>query len=87
MEVRVLLFSHLRQAAGGQEALTRPVAHAGVTLREIWEGLVGDFPELGKHQASLLVAVNLAFTEISATLGSHGSGPWEIAYMPPVQGG
>jgi molybdopterin converting factor subunit 1 len=81
MRVTVRLFARLRDIAGTGD-LSRE-AQAGATVRDVWQGLVAEFPEMARYESSLSSAVNADYARMTAGV-SDGD---EIAFLPPVSGG
>jgi molybdopterin converting factor subunit 1 len=81
MRVTVRLFARLREIAGANE-LTRDVP-AGATIGSVWQGLVGDFPDLAPYERSISTAVNADYARMTHVVGDGD----EVAFLPPVSGG
>jgi molybdopterin converting factor subunit 1 len=81
MRVTVRLFARLRDIAGTGD-LSRE-APAGATVRDVWQGLVAEFPEMARYESSMSSAVNADYARMSVAV-SDGD---EIAFLPPVSGG
>jgi molybdopterin converting factor subunit 1 len=81
MRVTVRLFARLRDIAGSGE-LARD-APAGATVGDVWRGLVTEFPEMARYQASISSAVNADYAKMTAALVDGD----EVAFLPPVSGG
>jgi molybdopterin converting factor subunit 1 len=81
MRVTVRLFARLRDIAGAPE-FARDV-EPGATIRTLWGGLVGDFPELADYERSISSALNTDYARMDQAL-SDGD---EVAFLPPVSGG
>ena len=81
MQVRVLLFGSLREAAGAKElAVALPERARVVALREL---LMASQPAFEKLAGRLRVAVNREFASDDAVLADGD----EVAFLPPVSGG
>ena len=81
MQVRVLLFGSLREAAGAKElSVALPERARVVSLREL---LVASQPAFEKLAGRLRVAVNREFASDDALLADGD----EVAFLPPVSGG
>jgi len=81
MQVRVLLFGSLREAAGAKElSVALPERARVVALREL---LVASQPAFEKLAGRLRVAVNREFASDDALLADGD----EVAFLPPVSGG
>jgi molybdopterin converting factor subunit 1 len=81
MRVTVRLFARLRDIAGTGD-LSRE-APAGATVRDVWQGLVAEFPEMARYESSMSSAVNADYARMTVAV-SDGD---EIAFLPPVSGG
>ena len=79
--VTVRFFASLRQIIGTSEMEMK--IQVGTPVGQVFQELKIRFPELGKYQAVLLVAVNQEYANFE-TLVSSGD---EIAFFPPVSGG
>lgn len=81
MSVRVLFFGPLADLAGTNSLdLSLPETS---TVQQLLEVLSGRWPALRERDASLLVAVNLAYARRDEVIPPGA----EVAVMPPVQGG
>jgi sulfur-carrier protein len=81
MRVTVKLFARLRDITGTPE-LTRDVS-AGATVRAVWQGLAGEFPELAPYERSISTAINADYSRMDAVVRDGD----EVAFLPPVSGG
>jgi molybdopterin converting factor subunit 1 len=81
MRVTVRLFARLRDIARSSD-LPREVP-AGATVADVWRGLVAEFPEMARYEASVSSAVNADYARMTAVV-SDGD---EVAFLPPVSGG
>jgi MoaE-MoaD fusion protein len=79
--VTIKLFATLRERARTDE-LDREFPD-GITVGEIWRGLVAEFPALGGHNDSVAFAVNLEYVDD----GYRPRAGDEVAFIPPVSGG
>ncbi len=81
MRVRVLFFGMLRDLVG------RPAEEAefpqGSDLRAVFESYAARFPRLRELAASIVVAHNQQFANLSTSI-TEGD---EVAFLPPVSGG
>jgi molybdopterin synthase catalytic subunit len=81
MHVRVLFFGMLKELVG------RPADDAefppGADLRSVFERYASRYPRLRELAASIVVARNREFAEISTPLAEGD----EVAFLPPVSGG
>jgi molybdopterin converting factor subunit 1 len=81
IEVKVLFFGRLREAAGlAQESARIP---AGSGVEDLFTQLTAHHPEIAKFRASLVASRNQEFVPWDATLHAGD----EIAFLPPVSGG
>ncbi len=81
MKIRLLVFSHLRDAAGfGEADLELP---EGSDAAALLDRLCADHPALNASRDSIRIAVNQEYVASSHSL-KNGD---EVALMPPVQGG
>ncbi len=80
--VKIILFASLRDLVGRSE-VELELTDEGTTVREVFNRLEVQFPELKRYEPILLIAVNQEYTgwEQSVTAGD------EIAFFPPVSGG
>ena len=81
VDVTVRFFAAYRDATGLRE--TRVSVTPGSMLGELVDRLIDDYPNLRRHRASMLLAVNEEFAEPAASLEAGD----EVALMPPVSGG
>jgi len=81
MQLRVQLFSHLRDAAGVTDSTTD--LPAGSTVADLLTVLYGKHPKLREWDSSILIGAGVEFVTRDYLL-KEGD---EIAIMPPVQGG
>ena len=81
MEVTVHFHSYFKDLAGRSE-LTVEIP-AGMTLGEVYERLVEQFPKLAPMRNSTLMAVGVEY-QPKNYLVKPGD---EISFFPPVQGG
>jgi molybdopterin converting factor subunit 1 len=81
MRVTVRLFARLRDLAGAAE-MSRDVA-PGATIRAVWRGLAGEFPELAAYERSISAALNADYARMDAEVHDGD----EIGFLPPVSGG
>jgi molybdopterin synthase catalytic subunit len=75
------LFATLRERARVAE-LSREFPE-GTTVAEIWQGLLGEFPNLGGHQDGVGFAVNHEYVDADYRPSDRD----EVAFIPPVSGG
>ena len=81
MKVRVLFFSHLKDAVGAS-ALDLDIAESS-TVAALLELLYARAPKLRDWDNSILVGAGVEFVERDYVIKPND----EIAIMPPVQGG
>lgn len=75
--ITVKYFASLRERLGrGEESLA---ADRIRTARDVWDQVSGN----GEPPAHLLVAINLEYADLSATVNDGD----EVAFFPPVTGG
>lgn len=81
MSIEVLLFARLREIIG-QERVT---VHRQdlLTVRDVWDGLRAQYPQLDGFDKSLLISVNQEFAGWDTPV-KEGD---ELAFFPPVSGG
>ena len=82
MQIEVLLFATLREAAG-QRQLTLRLAQEPATVAEVRSALTNKLPQLREHLAAAIAAVNeeFAFDDEKVQAGDT------VAFFPPVSGG
>ena len=80
--LKIILFASLRDLVGRSE-VELELTDEGTTVREVFNRLKVQFPELKRYEPILLIAVNQEYAgwEQSVTAGD------EIAFFPPVSGG
>ncbi len=81
MQIRVLLFAILKDAAGTGQVLLE--MSEGATAREIGDALARRFPALGVYLPRVAFAVNRTYASIDTKLKAGD----EVALIPPVSGG
>jgi molybdopterin converting factor subunit 1 len=81
MRITVRLFARLRDVAGAAE-LAREAA-AGATIRDVWHGLVAEYPAFEAYSTSISAARNVEYAPMDTAV-SEGD---EVAFLPPVSGG
>ncbi len=79
MNIRVLFFASLRDAAGTAEKQMK--ISNGITVAELWQQVSADFELLPE---SVLCAVNQEYVETDYQLVEDDD---EVAFFPPVTGG
>ncbi len=80
--VRVFLFAALKDIVGAG-SLDFQISSRDTTPQQVWTSLANTYPDLGRYQKSVQVAVNQKHADRD-TLISDGD---EIAFFPPVSGG
>lgn len=81
MQIRVLLFAMLRDAAGTSEvAIDLP---CGARVGALQESLLENYPMLARYLPRIAYAVNRSYSTIEAELHDGD----EVALIPPVSGG
>jgi molybdopterin converting factor subunit 1 len=81
MQIRVLLFAMLRDAAGTSEvAIDLP---PGARVGALQEPLLENYPMLAQHLPRVAYAVNRSYSTIEVELHDGD----EVALIPPVSGG
>ncbi|NWF63256.1 MAG: molybdopterin converting factor subunit 1 [Chloroflexi bacterium] len=79
--IKLLFFATLRDQAGMKSVeLDIP---ADMTLVQLKEKLVADYPNLRGHIKSVLITINREYSSDDAMIPSNA----EIALFPPVSGG
>lgn len=81
VSVTIKLFATLRERAKTTE-VEREFAE-GVTVGEIWQALIKDYPALGEHRGTVSFAVNREYVDG----GFRPRDRDEVAFIPPVSGG
>ena len=81
MRVKVKFFAILRERAGTAGA-TKEIKE-GSTMKELWESLQRDYPQLARVEARLLYAVNQNYVNADYVLKEQD----EVVFVPPVSGG
>lgn len=79
--VKVRFFASLKQIMGTSEMEIK--VQVDTPVSQVFQELKTRFPEFGKYESVLLVAVNQEYADFEA-LVSPGD---EIAFFPPVSGG
>ena len=81
MKVKVKFFAILRERVGTGE-ITKEIRE-GSTVKELWELLKRDYPQLAPVQIRLLYAVNQDYVNGDYVLRERD----EVVFVPPVSGG
>ena len=79
--IRVQLFASLKDAAGTSEV--EVLASPPITVEEIYQLLLAEYPALQQYRSIVLKAVN----EEYATWDTRVKAEDEVAFFPPVSGG
>ena len=80
--VKVVLFASLKDLVGRSE-VELDLAEEGTTVRDVFNTLEKQCPELKRYESILLIALNQEYTEWEQPVTSGD----EIAFFPPVSGG
>ena len=81
IQVKVLFFGGLKEAAGGAEEFVEITP--GSRIEELFATFVARKPELARYRTSLVASRNQEFAAWSTQLQPGD----EIAFLPPVSGG
>jgi molybdopterin synthase catalytic subunit len=81
MNIEVLLFARLKEVVGHDRVVVR--REELFTVRDVWDGLRAQYPQVEGFGRSLLVSVNQEFAEWNTAV-TEGD---ELAFFPPVSGG
>ena len=81
MNIEVLLFARLRELVGHDRVVVR--REELLTVRDVWDGLRAQYPQVEGFGKSLLVSVNQEFADWSTAVNEGD----ELAFFPPVSGG
>ncbi|MCH8288373.1 MAG: molybdopterin converting factor subunit 1 [Candidatus Marinimicrobia bacterium] len=81
MKVKLLLFASLKDIAGRRDLEME--LDDGSTLQQVTEKLASLYPEIGRMQNSVRIAINQEFTDENISLNNGD----EIAFLPPMSGG
>jgi molybdopterin converting factor small subunit len=79
--MRILMFAHLRDAAGVAEISWRVTRPLGV--EELWRRLLEECPALRPHRPAVRLARNWEYTAPDEVFSDAD----EVALIPPVSGG
>jgi molybdopterin synthase catalytic subunit len=81
MNIEVLLFARLRELAGQDRVVVQ--RQELFTVRDVWDGLRAQYPQVGGFEKSLLISVNQEFAGWDTAIREGD----ELAFFPPVSGG
>ena len=81
--IKVLFFSVLQDAAGGEKEIEWPLVSDSMTVAELIRDFYNRWPGLEAWDSQIRVAVDLAYVDREHVIRAGQ----EIALMPPVQGG
>ena len=81
MKVKLLLFAALKDIAGRRDLEME--LDDGSTLQQVTEKLASLYPEIGRMQNSVRIAINQEFADENSSLNNGD----EIAFLPPMSGG
>ena len=81
MNIEVLLFARLRELVGHDRVVVQ--RQELITVRDVWDGLRAQYPQVEGFGKSLLVSVNHEFAAWDTAV-KEGD---ELAFFPPVSGG
>jgi molybdopterin converting factor subunit 1 len=81
MRVEVILFARLREIVGRERVSIQ--RQEMLTVRDVWEGLQAQYPQIEGFGRSLLFSVNQEFAGFETQIREGD----EIAIFPPVSGG
>jgi MoaE-MoaD fusion protein len=81
MNVEVLLFARLRELIGKERLVV--YRQDMLTVRDVWDGVRAQYPQVSGFEKSLLVSVNQEFAGWDTSIKDGD----ELAFFPPVSGG
>src|SRR5215203_3757921 len=81
MKITIKLFASFREAAGLTEAAVEIAP--GMTVAEVWQGILEQHPRLAPLSRSAGMAVNGRYIQPSTVLAEGDV----VAFLPPVSGG
>lgn len=81
MNIEVLLFARLRELVGHDRIVVQ--RQELLTVRDVWDGLRAQYPQVEGFGKSLLVSVNHEFAGWDTAVREGD----ELAFFPPVSGG
>ena len=81
MNIEVLLFARLRELVGHDRVVVR--RQELLTVRDVWDGLRAEYPQVEGFGKSLVVSVNQEFAGWDTAVREGD----ELAFFPPVSGG
>ena len=81
MNIEVLLFARLRELVGQDRVMVH--RQELLTVRDVWDGLRAQYPQVDGLGKSLLISVNQEFASWDSPVREGD----ELAFFPPVSGG
>jgi molybdopterin synthase catalytic subunit len=81
MSVKILLFHHLKNAAGNSEIMIE--TERPVQAKDLWNLLIPDYPLLEPYRRETRIARNECYVTAETLLFPED----EVALIPPVSGG
>ena len=81
MNIEVLLFARLRELVGHDRVVVQ--RQELFTVRDVWDGLRAQYPQVEGFGKSLLISVNQEFAGWDTSIREGD----ELAFFPPVSGG
>ncbi len=79
--LKVRFFASLKDLVGESEMEMQ--LEQETSVRDIFQRLETRFPEIKKYESIMLVAVNMEYADLDATVTSDD----EVCFFPPVSGG
>jgi len=79
--LKVRFFASLKDLVGESEMEMQ--LEQETSVREIFQQLETRFPEIKGYESSMLVAVNMEYADLDATVAPDD----EVCFFPPVSGG
>src|SRR5437016_5930168 len=81
MNIEVLLFARLKELVGHHRVVVQ--RQELFTVRDVWDGLRAQYPQVEGFGKSLVVSVNQEFASWDTAVREGD----ELAFFPPVSGG